>query len=425
MTSNILARAKRPADIPQTPATPPAPPETEASLLAHAHELAREFAQQAADHDRTGAVPADQITALFRRGLLRLTIARRDGGHGAGLPLARRIVQTLAEGDPSVALIVAMHYSYHAGIARARRKLPGAQSWPEALARTLIQDALQAPALINAIQVEPELGSPSFGGLPKTIARQEGRHWRITGHKRYATGSHLLSWLAVLAMTDEASPRIGVFLVPRQAPGVHIIETWNPLGMRATASHDIQFQDVAIPLNQVIELHEASQGLRRDPQTLSWYFSLIASVYTGAAQSAQDWLAQFLTQRRPSALAGGSLADLPTVQDTVGRIQLWLDASNALLDHHADAYDQGAADAAALGAVAKYTAVENAVQATALALELAGNHGLSRDNPLERHYRDTQCARIHSPPNPLLRGNAGRAILQKASAGSSAPRPPA
>ncbi len=378
-----------------------------------ARDLAARFAELAGEHDRTGAPPAAQIQALFDAGLLRLTIARRDGGHGAGLGLASEVVGIIATGDPSVALILAMHYSQHAAIARSRRLPDGAGAWPHELAGELIAHALDAPALINAIQVEPALGSPSHGGTLATTARCIDGHWRICGHKLYSTGSHLLSWLAVLAITDEASPRIGSFLVPRDAPGVRIIETWDPMGMRATASHDIVFEDVDIPLEHAVGLYDASHGLRRDPLAQSWYFNLVGAVYTGAARAAQAWLADFLVRRRPSALNGAALADLPGPQDTVGQIELWLDTSDALLAHHARVFDTGG-DAVALGATAKHVAIDHAVQATTLALELAGNHGISRNNPLERHFRNAQCARLHAPPNALLRGNAGRARLREA-----------
>jgi alkylation response protein AidB-like acyl-CoA dehydrogenase len=106
------------------------------------------------------------------------------------------------------------------------------------------------------------------------------------------------------------------------------------------------------------------------------------------------------------------LASLPTVQEKFGEIEVLLQASDCLLDSHARAYDAGSAPDG-LAAVAKHVAVENAVRAATLALELAGNHGLARRNPLERHLRNVLCSQIHSPPNNLIRSNAGRAGLQR------------
>ncbi|SHF76851.1 Acyl-CoA dehydrogenase [Lampropedia hyalina DSM 16112] len=388
-------------------------------LLARARKLAAEFATRAEHHDQTAQPPAAQIQELFQADLLRLTIARRDGGHGSGLLLARQIVQTLAKGDPSVALIASMHYSQHAGIARSQRQRePSLAFWPTALAQQLTQQALHAPALINAVQVEPALGSPSHGGLPATVARRVGDEWHISGHKIYSTGSHLLSWLSVLAVTDEEQPRIGQFLVPKDSPGVRLVETWDPLGMRATVSHDFIFEDVAIPVQQVAGLYSAEHGQQRDEYAFAWYLNLVGSIYTGVAEAALDWIADFLLERKPSALKGASLASLPTVQDSVGRIRLLLHTSNTLLDAHAQAFD-ARQPFAELGSTARYVAMEHAAKATALALELAGNHGISRHNALERHFRNAQCGQIHAPSAALIRGNAGREwfkVRQKATA---------
>ncbi|MDR2128233.1 MAG: acyl-CoA/acyl-ACP dehydrogenase [Burkholderiaceae bacterium] len=396
---------------PEHAAAATAAPLEGAELLARARALAQDFAAKAAAYDATGQAPAEQFQQLLQADLLRLTIARRDGGHGAGLPLARRVVQAIAEGDPSVALILSMHYSQHASIARSQRQSDaGKRPWPAALAQRLTQQALRAPALINAVQVEPELGSPSYGGLPATIARHTDAGWRISGHKIYSTGSHLLDWLNVLAITDEPEPRLGQFLVARDAPGVRLVETWNPLGMRATASHDFVFEDVLIPLDHAVALYSAAQGQRRDEHAFAWYLSLVGSVYTGVAIAARDWLAAFLQRRKPTVLGGAALASLPTVQEQVGHIQLLLHTSETLLDAHAHAYEAGAAHSE-LGLTARHVAMEHAARATTLALELAGNHGLSGHNALERHFRNAHCGLIHAPSAALIRGNLGRALL--------------
>ncbi|WP_186066473.1 acyl-CoA dehydrogenase family protein [Burkholderia gladioli] len=394
-----------------------APPGSVAALPADAVERARalaaEFAALAAQHDRSGAPPAEQFARLQEAGLLRAPVERRFGGDGAGLAVSRAIVGEIAYGDPSVALILAMHYSQHSAIARATAgRNP---EWPAALAERLAREAAAAPALINAAQVEPELGSPSHGGLPATVARRVGAHWRLSGHKRYVTGVPLLSWINVLAITDEPEPRLGHFLVPRAAPGVVVIESWDPLGMRATASHDVVLSDVAIPLDDAAGLRPAHLGMQRDPLALAWYFSLVSAVYDGAARAARDWLLDFLNERRPGSLGGAPLASVASVQEQVGRIETWLAANAWLMSTHAHHIDSGDAPPA-LGAVVKQTVIENAKQAVTLAVALAGNHGIARANALERHQRNVLCSGIHAPTNPLLRANLGRDALAAAAA---------
>lgn len=403
---------EHPATSAKAAAPPAARPVTDhATLITQARQLGQEFALLAAEHDATGAPPEAQFEALRAAGLLHLTIDKVYGGHGGGLAVAREVVSAIAYGDPSVALILSMHYSLHAHIARSLRL--GLNEWPQALAHQLIAESLDGRSLLNAAQVEPGLGSPSHGGLPETVARRVGDHWELSGHKLYVTGVPLLSWISVLAVTDEAVPRLGSFLVPRQAPGVEVIETWNPLGMRATSSHDVVLHSVAVPLDNTVGLRPAHLGLQRDPQTVAWYFSQVGAVYNGAAHAARDWLLQFLNERKPSALGGASLATVPTVQESVGRIEVLLSTNDWLLHSHAQAYDAGQSPDH-LGALVKQVVTENAAQAVAQAFELAGNHGLARRNPLERHHRNVLCSLIHAPPNALLRANAGRSALQAA-----------
>jgi alkylation response protein AidB-like acyl-CoA dehydrogenase len=377
-------------------------------LINQAVELGRQFALSAAARDRTGEPPSAQFDALNAAGLLKLTIAHSAGGYGAGLAVARAVVGAIAHGDPSVALILAMHYAQHAAIARVQRNHDS--DWLAHLVHRLTDESVKGRSLINAAQVEPALGSPSHGGLPDTVARRVGSKWRLSGHKIYVTGVPLLSWINVLARTDEDEPRLGHFLVPRDAAGVQIVETWDPIGMRASASHDVILSDVAIPLADVVALKPAHLGLQRDAQGIAWYFSLLTAIYDGAARAARDWLIEFLNQRRPTSLGGASLASLPTVQEIVGRIEILLATNDWLMRSHAEAFDAGTAPDSLAGTL-KHVVIDNSAQSVELAIELAGNHGLARQNPLERHHRNVLCGRIHAPSNSLLRGTAARAAL--------------
>ena len=77
-----------------------------------------------------------------------------------------------------------------------------------------------------------------------TIARRTETGWRLSGRKIYSTGAPILKWYAVWARTDEPEPRVGMFLVPAGLPGTWIVETWDHLGLRASGSHDVVFEDV-------------------------------------------------------------------------------------------------------------------------------------------------------------------------------------
>ncbi|WP_175691979.1 acyl-CoA dehydrogenase family protein, partial [Burkholderia anthina] len=130
--------------------------------------------------------------------------------------------------------------------------------WPARLRASVFDSAVDEGALINALRVEPALGSPSRGGLPETIARRDGDGWRLSGHKLYSTGMPALRWLAVWARTDEPEPRVGVFLVPRERGAddarIRVIESWDHLGLRASGSHEAVFDDVPLPADHAVDV---------------------------------------------------------------------------------------------------------------------------------------------------------------------------
>ncbi len=364
------------------------------------------IAAAAARHDRDGTFPFDSIERLHMAGILSLTVPAALGGGGAGLGLAAEAVTLVGEACPATALVLAMQFVRQAAIARSA-------TWPLELRQRIGRDAVTQGALINALRVEPELGSPTRGGLPATVARLRAGHWSISGRKRYATGAPGLRWMEVLARTDEEVPRIGIFLVPADATGVEVIETWNHLGLRASGSHDVVFTDVAVPLDHGIGLVAVGEALRPDAVQSAWTTMLVAAVYTGVARAARRWILRFLNDRAPASL-GAPLATLPRVQEAVGEIDGLLAANARITEAAAFATDSGHPPTSAESALHKVTLAENAVRAVERAVSLAGNHGLDRALPLERHWRDVQCARVHVPTADAAHLAAGRLALSQA-----------
>jgi len=364
------------------------------------------IAGDAPRHDREASFPAQSIARLHQAGILALTVPAGLGGGGAGLRLAAQAVQRVGQACSATALILAMQLSRQAALARS-------PAWPAALRERLGREAVAQGALINALRVEPELGSPSRGGLPATVARFTGTQWRIRGHKRYATGAPGLSWLEVHARTEEPSPRIGSFLVPAGAPGIEIRETWNHLGLRGSASHDVLLHDVAIPAEHAIGLVAADPPPPPDPVQMAWNAVLIGAVYTGVARAARAAVVAFLRGRIPAGL-GAPLASLPRVQEAVGAIDGLLAANARIIEALAVATDGGETPHRAESGLHKATLAENAVRAVERAVGLAGNHGHDRALPLERHWRDVQCARVHVPTEDAAHLAAGRRALEDA-----------
>ena len=180
--------------------------------------------------------------------------------------------------------------------------------------------------------------------------------------------------------------------------------------MRATASHDAIFQDVRIPFDHAVDIRPPEQWKDREAGQAVWMAVLLGSLYDGVARAARDWLVQFLHDRKPANL-GAALATVPCIQQALGEIEELLAANARLLRSAARDADTGEAPSSPESNLLKLTVTENAISAVEKALRLTGNHGISRNNPLERHYRNVLCGRIHSPQEDTVRIAAGRAAL--------------
>ncbi|GBH23372.1 acyl-CoA dehydrogenase [Burkholderia vietnamiensis] len=388
--------------------------------------LAPELAADAARNDVDGRFPHENFARLHRAGLIAQVVPREHGGAGATLAQASRIVAAIARADPATALVLTMTYLQHRALGRADSR------WPGGGRRAVFDSAVDEGALINALRVEPALGSPSRGGLPETIARRDGDGWRLSGHKLYSTGIPALRWLAVWARTDEPEPRGGVFLVRRDGDGhddarIRVIESWVHLGLRASGSHEVVFDDVWLPADHAVDVRapgawavSAASHADLDAQTdqQAWMVALLGSLYDAVARASRDWLLAFATTRAPSGL-GAPLATLPRVQEAIGEIEGWLHANRVLLDEHSARTDAGDAPTVTTSGLVKRTVTEQAIRVVEHALKLSGNHGLSRHNPLERHYRDVLCGRVHTPQDDAIAVAAGRAALEAAAAAAA------
>jgi len=354
-------------------------------------------------HDRDASFPCDSLAALRGAGLLGLTVPARLGGGGAGLGRAADAVAAVGGACASTALVFAMQLLH-------QRRVADGDEFAPALRDRIGRAAVEDGDLINVLRVEPALGTPARGGLPETVARRTADGFRISGRKIYSTGAPGLAWLLVWARTDDAQPVVGSFLVPATAHGVRIEESWDHLGLRASGSHDVVLDDVAIPLDHAGRLAPVEAWARGDAAAAAWNVVLIGAVYTGVARAARDWVVRFLHERRPANL-GASLATLPRMQEAVGAIEERLTVNAALLDSAAQAVDLGTPHPPLTLNLFKTTLAENAVRAVEQAVSLAGNHALSRRNPLERHLRDVLCARVHTPQIDTAHIAAGRAAL--------------
>lgn len=360
-------------------------------------ELTASFAAAAAAHDRDATFPVANIELLHRHRLLALTAPKELGGLGADLPTTLKVVRAVAKGEPATALVLVMQYLHHARILEA--------GWPAHLAKRVVGDAVHRGGLINSLRVEPDLGTPARGGLPNTVARRVNDGWRISGRKLYSTGSSVLSWFSVWTRSDDDTPVIGGWLVPASAQGIRIEETWDHHGLRASVSHDVILDDVWVPADHALSPQPYGTAPAIDPGFLIWSGVLTAGIYDAVAEAARDWFVAFAKSRVPANL-GAPLSSLSRFQEVAGTIDGLLLTNRLLLNAAAS----GAVNALE-GNLVKHLVTENAIAAVEKAVAITGNPGLSRTNPLERHYRDVLCGRIHTPQADVVLTAAGRAAF--------------
>lgn len=361
--------------------------------------ITRTLENQAAAVDENGDFPHAIFALLRQHGLLHYAMPLEAGGSGATLRECQAVIAAVARGEPSSALILIMQYLN-------TRRLGTDSDWPDAVRQQVAASVRQHGALINALRVEPELGTPARGGLPRTRARRTAEGWRISGEKIYSTGSPGLHWCLVWASSDDADPLVGGYLVPASAPGIRIIKEWDHLGMRGTCSHRVVLDEVLIPFDYAVNVAPWSTpkpGLSDEEQI--WMATLLGTLYDAIARSARDWFIAFLQQRVPANLAA-PLASLPRFQEIVGRIDTRL-FTNACLLHSCAQGEIASTHASQV----KQVVTENAIHSVQLMVESIGNHALTRQNPLQRHLRNVLCGRIHTPQDDAIFTSVGKAAL--------------
>jgi alkylation response protein AidB-like acyl-CoA dehydrogenase len=362
-----------------------------------------EVAATAEEYDRSGEVPVAGLRAAHRAGLLTATVGRQFGGPGVGLLDTARILIALGEGDPSVALLAANNLAAH-------RSQATAEHWPAAYYADVLRRSADGPTLVNSVRAEPELGAPARGGLPATVARRTADGWRLTGRKAYATGGTALAYHVVWAVTDEPdgdpdAPRVGHLIVPADAPGISWLDTWDHLGLRASNTHDVVYDEVSLPLDAFVEIPRVD-GVYRDPATTAGLASFgHPALYIGVARAARAAFVRYAHERVPSAL-GRPIAATERIQAVAGEIDAQIAQAEAILFGALLRGDEGAQLS-----VLKVQIARSVIAAVQTAVAALGNPALSRHQPFERHLRDVLCVRVHPPQEDAALLAAGRRLL--------------
>ncbi len=250
------------------------------TLVETAELVAAEIADGAVTLDRAGVFPAANFRRLHEAGLLGITAPRSLGGRGAGVREAGEVVGAIAKAEPSTALILAMQYIQLGSLPKG--------SAPASVVATIVNAAIRDGALINALRVEPELGTPLRGGLAGHDGAAHADGWSISGRKIYSTGADRPAAGAIVwARTDEPRPRGSAAswcpsmptAFASRRPGIRSACA-PPVAMTSSSSECADSVRPRADIRPPSEWDTRGDGTRRH-----WFGMLPGSLYTGVARS--------------------------------------------------------------------------------------------------------------------------------------------
>lgn len=375
-------------------------------LVALARELAQDFATRAAEHDRANSFPLENVERMKETGYTALVVPEQHGGLGAGLVDYLLCQEALAQGCAPTALAINMHLF---GIGSMVERMRGAPS--DAL---FLETVGRGRSILGGGISEPETGGD--WGYFATRARRDGDGYVLSGRKVFTSLSPVIDLFMVMAtIEDSAPPASATFVIPRGTPGAEIVESWDALGMRATASHDLVLKDVRVSQGAKANEHPIGPIDENGVSLFAWFSLSIAAIYTGLAIAAFRWIREFTGRFKPLVLPR-PIKYLPGVQFAAAEAEAMLAQSRALylkVAREYAAYRGSFVGEAGLARVVlpKYVATNNAIRVVDQCMEIAGAHGILKRNPLERYFRDVRAGINHPLSNARARELIGKVAL--------------
>lgn len=347
--------------------------------------LADSFANEAHRVDAEHDFAYQHIEALRKLGYFSYTVPKVYGGEGLSLYEFVMVQERLAQGDAATALGVGWHLS-------VMFELNENQSWSESALAAFNEQVVKQQLLVNRAATEKASGSPTRGGKPQTTAVQHAdRSYVLNGRKTFTTLSPVLDYFLVTASLGEDTAE---FIIPRSADDLRIEETWNMVGMRGTASHDLVLEDVSLPESALMQIFPKKKAQSAAPHLLH-----IPACYLGIALAARKEAIQFAYAYQPNSL-NTSIIHLPHIVQQLGQIELELQSARHFMYSTATRWDQQVLSVGQLNIelnAVKVTAIQTALSVVDKAMRIVGAHSLSLDHPLQRMYRDVRFG-LHNPP---------------------------
>jgi alkylation response protein AidB-like acyl-CoA dehydrogenase len=363
----------------------------------------REFAEaeirpHVLEWDEQQTFPLETIKKLGQLGYLGAVFPEEYGGAGLDYIDYSIIIEELSRVDPSVGLIVAAHTSlctnhiYLAGTEEQKRKY---------IPKLATGEWIGCWSL-----TEPFAGSDAAG--TRTRAVREGDFWILNGSKTFTTNAHYADVCVAMAVTDRAAQHHGIsaFIIETGTPGFRTGKKENKLGMRASATGEVIFQDCRLPACQL--LGKAGEGFIDSLRILDGGRISIAALSVGIAQGAYEAALSYSKQRKQF---GRFISEFQAIQHKLADMATEIDASRLLL-YRAAWMHQNGERVTKESSMAKLYASEAAVRVCNEALQIHGGYGFIKDYPVEKFYRDVKLCTIGEGTSEIQRLVIARQLLK-------------
>jgi alkylation response protein AidB-like acyl-CoA dehydrogenase len=371
----------------------------------HLRKAVREFAEsEIAPHvmewDEAQTFPLDVIRKLGRLGYMGSIFPEELGGAGMGYIEYSIIIEELSRVDGSVGIIVAAHTSlcsnhlYKMGTAEQKQRyLPKLASgeWIGCWSLT-----------------EPEAGSDAAGTRTTATLDESAGDWVVNGAKTFTTNAHYADLCVAMAVTDRAAAQHGIsaFLVEKGTPGFRPGKKENKLGLRASATGEVIFENCRLASTQL--LGKKNDGFVDSLKVLDGGRVSIAALSIGMAQGAYDAALKYSKLRKQF---GRPISEFQAIQHKLVDMAVDIDASRLLNYRAAWMLDNGKR-VTRESAMAKLFASEAAVRIANEAVQIHGGYGFIKDYPVEKFYRDVKLCTIGEGTSEIQRLVIARQLLK-------------
>ncbi|HYU07413.1 MAG TPA: acyl-CoA dehydrogenase family protein [Thermoplasmata archaeon] len=371
-------------------------------------ETARDFVdRELIPHVRAweekGEVPRSFYAKMAGLGFLGAPVPEKYGGAGMDYVSFMLLVEELSRGSSSVRTTVSVQTSLSetslVWFASEEQK----QRWLVPLAKG---DRLGAWAL-----TEPEAGSDA--GNLQTTARLERGQWVLNGQKRFISNGSIADLIQVYAREPGSKRHEGIslFLVPKDAPGFKVthVETKSKLGLRASPTADLAFEDCRIPEENLIG--KKGDGWTQAMKTLNSGRIGIAAGAVGVARAALDAATKYVKERKAF---GRPIGDFQLIREMIAQSAVEIDAARLLTLRAAHMRDQGLDNTLEVS-MAKLFGAQMAQRVTDWAIQVHGGYGFSGEFDVERFYRDARILGLYEGTNEIQKLIIAERILGSAS----------